>query len=136
MENKSKVLTCGNNYYGQLGLGDKLDRQVPTIVGGIENITFVSADENKVLALDTMGQVWIWGSTYSHISKYKRVITEPVLYVPNILSGIDPIGSISSKHNLILDLNGNLLQFADDFSDVKLLLQNIQSIESSYNHII
>ena len=52
----------GSNEYGQLGLGDYSNRDVPTQVGTDTNWAMVSAGDEYTLAIRTNGTLWAWGS--------------------------------------------------------------------------
>lgn len=51
----------GNNSSGQLGLGDAVTREQPTLVDEGPNFVAVSAGRTHSCALDQLGQVWCWG---------------------------------------------------------------------------
>ncbi len=55
------VWTWGNNSNGQLGLGDKNDRQTPCEVP-VSYIVDIAAGTNYSMAVDEFGAVWAWGS--------------------------------------------------------------------------
>jgi alpha-tubulin suppressor-like RCC1 family protein len=57
----------GDNYYGQLGLGDSgssANRNVPTRVGTGNDWTAVSAGKTHSLALKADGSLWAWGHNH------------------------------------------------------------------------
>src|SRR6185312_1716263 len=63
----SEVRSWGGNSNGQLGVGDTLQRLIPTVVhgpgnvGALKGIISVVARENFSLALKHDGTVWAWG---------------------------------------------------------------------------
>src|SRR3990167_2889931 len=61
LDPSGSVWSCGYNKYGQLGLGDVENRNVPTKITGLPKITSVSAGEYFSLFLDEKGFVWSCG---------------------------------------------------------------------------
>ena len=53
--------TWGNGYWGALGLGDALERTVPTQLGVDKNWTSVAAGGNVSFARKRTGALWAWG---------------------------------------------------------------------------
>lgn len=51
----------GQNFSGQLGLGDALDRSEPTAVPGLPPVRAVAAGLAHGVVLDADGHVWAWG---------------------------------------------------------------------------
>lgn len=59
------TLWCwGNNFSGQLGLGDKVNRHSPTKVGTAATWQTVSAGTNHACAPRTDGTLWCWGRNF------------------------------------------------------------------------
>ena len=59
-----EVYAWGRNNYGQLGIGNKTDRDVPTLVSGAWNgnkIISIAAGDNHSLAMDDAFNVYSWG---------------------------------------------------------------------------
>ncbi|MFA5794136.1 MAG: fibronectin type III domain-containing protein [Candidatus Brocadiia bacterium] len=54
----------GANNYGQLGLGDSIDRLVPTQVGSSLDWASVDGGNGSNLALKRDGSLWAWGGNY------------------------------------------------------------------------
>jgi len=61
IKTNGKLYAWGYNAYGQLGLGDRDHRSVPTQVGTDEDWSSVSAGERHTLAIKTDGTLWTWG---------------------------------------------------------------------------
>lgn len=55
------VFSMGWNSFGQLGVGDYVDRNRPTKVNNVQNIVQVGGGINHSLALDKDGRLWAWG---------------------------------------------------------------------------
>ena len=51
----------GNNFYGQLGLGDTTNRYAPIQVGADTNWQSVSGGSWHALAIKSNGDLWLWG---------------------------------------------------------------------------
>ena len=67
------LYTWGLNDKGQLGVGDKLNKQTPTAVSALKhlNLIEVSCGYCHMLALTIVGDVWSWGdNTYGKRSCY------------------------------------------------------------------
>ncbi len=60
LKSDGTVWSWGQNYFGQLGVGDTTDRYSPTQVS-ITGITAISAGGGHSLALKNDGTVWAWG---------------------------------------------------------------------------
>jgi alpha-tubulin suppressor-like RCC1 family protein len=56
-----ELFTWGNNDYGQLGHGDKVDRAEPTQVDSTNTWVEVAAGSNHSLAIDVNGYLYSWG---------------------------------------------------------------------------
>jgi alpha-tubulin suppressor-like RCC1 family protein len=55
----------GKNDVGQLGVGDKALRKLPTTVQGLRGVTRVDAAGAHTCALDRQGALWCWGDNAS-----------------------------------------------------------------------
>ncbi|KAL6066008.1 WD repeat-containing protein 11 [Balamuthia mandrillaris] len=60
------VYAFGRNERGQLGLGDTLNRNVPTPVPDLRNVAAVAAGHAHSLCVTTNGKVYAWGSNEYH----------------------------------------------------------------------
>ena len=92
------VWAWGDNAHGQLGIGTKVDSNIPVAVTGLPaGIVDVRAGGEHSLALDGAGNVWAWGD-----NQYGQVgngTTTDVLLPINVLAGITQI-SAGSFHSL------------------------------------
>ena len=59
------LFAWGNNGNGQLGVGDTKDRQVPTLVTGLQgkHVVHVAADEYHTICTTAVGSVFTWGAS-------------------------------------------------------------------------
>ena len=56
------MLWCwGDNFFGQVGTGDKIDVPTPIVVTGIANVAEVSTGSGHTCARQTDGEVFCWG---------------------------------------------------------------------------
>ena len=63
----------GNNKYGQLGIGHKVNECHPTLVRQIEGVTFIAAGYHSG-ALNYEGSLFIWGSgSFGELLKPKKI---------------------------------------------------------------
>ena len=56
--------SCGDNEFGQLGLGDNVDRLAITIVDS-SLWSSVACGDNHSLAINYVGELWSWGNNES-----------------------------------------------------------------------
>jgi len=99
------VRVWGQNHYGQFGNGTTDDLgSAPIVVQGLSNITRIVAGNKHSLAIDSSGQVWLWGEE-------KGVPT-----VAHKISGLNNIVDISigRDHTLALDRDGNVWAWGDN----------------------
>ena len=85
IQDDDTVKCCGNNSYGQLGLGDTTDRKVPKLIPNLENVKQISCGYYHTMFLLNDGTVKCCGNnTYGQLGlgdKNNRNI--PVL-IPNL----------------------------------------------------
>lgn len=62
LDRDHRAWSCGTNSEGQLGLGDKIERYVPTLIPDLEDIQSISAGFAHSLVLDSHGQVYSFDS--------------------------------------------------------------------------
>lgn len=94
------VWVFGDNGYGQLGLGDKINRLSPEKVENLPPIVSVSIGGNYMLFLDSEGYVWISGEYQN-----RKLVN------PEKIPDLEHIVKMDSGHShcLFLDHNGNVL---------------------------
>jgi alpha-tubulin suppressor-like RCC1 family protein len=89
------VSTWGSNHSGQLGDPSVVDgRSVPGTVPGLTGITQISTGLFHVLAVDTNGAVWAWGSNI--LSQVSHDITAPTVPTPLRILGLPPIVQVAA----------------------------------------
>jgi len=62
IKDDGSLWTWGSNSSGQLGLGDTINRNIPTQVGNDTNWAYVSVGENSTTAIKNDGSLWAWGA--------------------------------------------------------------------------
>ncbi len=74
LDDEGYVYSLGNNEYGQLGLGDTIDRTVSTLIPELNNIVQISTGENYSFTVDNNGDVYIFGYYMDDICYYKPTL--------------------------------------------------------------
>ena len=107
------VKSCGDNYYGELGIGSYVSENVPTPIVGLANVKSLSAGNGHALALLENGTVMSWGNNdYGQLGDgtYEQRTT------PVLVTGLSNVVQISAggRHNLALLANGSLMAWGDN----------------------
>jgi alpha-tubulin suppressor-like RCC1 family protein len=55
------VMACGDNFTGQLGLGDTAQRDTFTVVAGLRGVVDIDAGEQHMIAVTAEGGLYTWG---------------------------------------------------------------------------
>jgi alpha-tubulin suppressor-like RCC1 family protein/Tol biopolymer transport system component len=64
-EDSRRLYCWGDNYYGQLGVADNLDKTIPTLVqGGFTDWKAVSTQNNHTCGIRDTGDMYCWGYNY------------------------------------------------------------------------
>lgn len=72
LTNRGQVYGMGNNKYGQLGIGHKVNECHPTLIRELEGITNIAAGYHSG-AIDSLGYLHLWGSgTFGELLRPKR----------------------------------------------------------------
>jgi X-linked retinitis pigmentosa GTPase regulator len=79
---EGRVYGLGNNQYGQLGIGHKVNECQPTLIRELGKVLQVSAGYHSG-AIDENGDLYLWGSgSFGEILRPKKfVLSAPVRYV-------------------------------------------------------
>ena len=139
------VWACGNNFFGQLGLGDTGDRMLFYKISGVPSIRAVSAGGMHSILLDCDGSVWVCGDNeYGQLAKEGGSVTTPVK-----LDNLPFIKEVSAGYinSILLDENGSVwICGENDFGQLGLKpnpqekihripdLPKITTISSGYQH--
>lgn len=94
IDTEGKVYTVGNNNYGQLGLGDKIDRNLPEQITIFDNIqiSYVSAGGTHTVFIDTVGKVYAVGYNENEqlgITNIPVITTVPTVSNPEVIQKSD-----------------------------------------------
>ncbi|MFC8826523.1 RCC1 domain-containing protein [Streptomyces sp. NPDC057137] len=96
------VKAWGHNASGQLGNGGRTNRNVPTAVARLVDITDVAAGGEHALALDGNGQVFSWGdNNYGQLGNNRTGDTRAV---PNAVQGLPKVKQVSAGCDFSLAL--------------------------------
>ncbi|RYD56748.1 MAG: choice-of-anchor D domain-containing protein, partial [Verrucomicrobiaceae bacterium] len=116
LTSEGKVYSWGNNYTGQLGLGDTTDRTTPQLVQAAltgKTITTIATTFSHSFALASDGSLYAWGSNYSGVlgdgTTTTRLAPVMVNTAGTLLAG-KTITAISCGyyHNVVLTSDGKV----------------------------
>lgn len=108
-----QVYSFGDNFNGQLGLGDNVNRLLPTLIPNINGISRVSAGVFHTLLLTSNGQVYSFGDNeYGQLGLNDTTDRNTPTLIPNI----DTISSISAGgyHSLLLTSKTQVIAFGSN----------------------
>ncbi|ESO04865.1 hypothetical protein HELRODRAFT_154695 [Helobdella robusta] len=112
---EGKIYSWGRNDFGQLGLGDKDRRDVPTLIESFSslNIVKVACGKSHTLFLVDTGSVFAAGSNSSGQLGLGRVIPPIVPHPTKVLHKGPPVQMVAcgGEFSVIVDLQGNLYSF-------------------------
>jgi len=131
LSDDGRIWTFGNNYYGQLGLGDIENRYVPTeiqrnINGLPEDVKIVdvSCGSKYTVLLSDDGIIWTFGDNYFDIFGYKyvrniNVLTDIKRGLQGFPENIKIIGvNCGSFHTVLLSDDGRIWTYGFNFYGV------------------
>lgn len=100
------VASWGENDAGQLGLGDRRRREVPTRIAALHDIVAVAAGDEHALAVTGSGEVWTWGANADGQLGTGTGVSSNA--TPGPISGLRNIRAVAggASHSLALDAAG------------------------------
>lgn len=104
MDNRAWL--CGNNEYGQLGRGNKINRYVLSEVKHCK-VQQIAIGEDHILLLDMNNNVWACGSNRSGQLGLNSIYHDRTLFVQVPLIKAQQI-SAGNNHSVILDMENNV----------------------------
>ena len=111
-QNYRTIYVFGSNYAGKLGLGDKEDRLVPTLLPpkkfGLPNVRgkLVSCGYDHTMIIDTNDNIWGMGyNGYGQLGLNDKNIRVLPTLLPDIKAKIISCGA---NHTMIIDLDNNI----------------------------
>ena len=123
------VYSFGNNQYGQLGLENNINYDIPTLINNLNNIIFISAGSYHSLALDSSGRVYAFGyNIYGQLGLGKlnmgklNMKDDPLnilgnnINVPTLIPDLNNIIQVSAgnNHSLALTSDGEVYSFGNN----------------------
>lgn len=100
------LLYCwGDNAYGQLGDGTKMDRTMPTLVPSLPSVRDASAGSNHTCAAQMDGQVFCWGRSLNQRLGFASMDDVPS---PTLVGGVTGVSQVEAGqgHTCALTTSG------------------------------
>ena len=116
LKSNGNLYAWGDNNVGQLGLYDKIARNVPTRVTAImDRVVSVSAGGFHSLAVDSSGRLWAWGGNYYGTLGIGEATTE--LLYPVQVGSDQNWASVSAgdDHSMALRTDGSLYSWGRNY---------------------
>jgi len=139
LDSQGKVYCWGNNKYGQLGDGTRVDKHTPTMVNGLLKdikVVQIAVGSNATLALSDTRRVYYWG--IQDQTEYGGVVSS--ILSPKLLESLSDVRveQIATK-NLscsAIDVNGKLYEWEPGFSAQVSSNIVFKQIVQGSNHIL
>ncbi len=114
LTNEGLIYSFGKNDYGQLGLGNYDNINIPTLVLKINNIIQISAGYNHSLALTNTGKIYSWGI---NSTGQLGLGDNDDRNIPTLISNLNNIIQISAgaRHSLALSNEGKIYSFGYNY---------------------
>lgn len=105
----------GENSEYQLGLGDDLNRNVPTLLVTPNKVKSIAFGDNHTLLIDIDDNVWSCGyNAYGQLGLGDDLIRKRFEQIPNIKALQVSAGN---KYSLILDIDNNVWIFGNNINE-------------------
>jgi len=126
-----KLYAWGRNNFGQLGLGDTVNRNAPTRVGTENNWSVIAAGHNHSLAINNAGELYLWGSFIAYMTLPSNVNIVPTLVsFPSGVTGWKSV--VAGEHSsLALTTGGEIYKLKENNDITKVPGNNYASIATS-----
>ncbi len=116
LTNDGYIYSFGKNNEGQLGLGNNVDRNIPTLIPNLNNIIQISGNSESTLALSNTGKIYAFGYNNEGqlgLGDYEnRIRPTLVLKIPNNIIQI----STGHWYSLVLMADGRIYAFGKNFN--------------------
>ena len=127
------MYSCGENYHGQLGLGDDTNRYVPTLIekfsdGTLPNIIQISTYFGASVALSEAGRIYSWGNNHIGQLGLGDTINKDIPTLISILSDKNIIRVISKNFRLLFITNDGKVYATGGDVDVPRLVPNLSNV--------
>ena len=144
----SSLWSWGDNFYGQLGDGTKIDRAAPVKVAAAGAIADVAGGSSHSVAVRSDGTVLAWGANdRGQIGDG----TDKTRSLPIVITGVSPAGkgaAVGLDHSLVLKVDGGVAAWgANDLGQLGngnttdgsrpsnvVGLTSVKAIAAGYNH--
>ena len=108
----NEVLSFGSNNYGQLGLGDGEDRNIPTQIPSDIKAKQIACGGQHSMIIDTDSNSWSFGKNYNgQLGLGDNTERVKPTQIPNIKAKQIACGG---EHSMIIDMNGDLWSFGQN----------------------
>jgi alpha-tubulin suppressor-like RCC1 family protein len=108
LKNDGSVWSWGYNWYGQLGVGSKVDSKSPVQISSVTGFLQVSAGSTYSVGLKNNGTAWSWGSNDQ--SQLGIPTSGPTMLNPSRITGLTGLTAVAAgnTHALALRADGTV----------------------------
>ena len=109
---EDNIWSFGGGSYGQLGLGDQVDRFKPTQIANLK-AKFVACGWDHTMIIDSQGNVWSFGNnSEGQLGLGNKKERPHPTQIPNLKARAVGCGN---THTLVIDKEGNIWSFGADY---------------------